>query len=69
MGDYDDGRSADIHLYQPESKKWTKVGDLPNARHFFSCVVLPNGELLVAGGSDSSVGGLTTRVDVASVLN
>ena len=70
VGGYDDGRRiADIHLYQPESKKWTKVGELPNARHFCSCVVLPNGELLVAGGSDNSGGRLTTRVDVASVLN
>ena len=57
---------TDIHLYQPESGKWTKVGDLPNARYYCSCVVLPSGELLVAGGQDSSS---TSRVDVASVLN
>ena len=68
-GSHDNGtRSTDIHLYQPESEQWTKVGDLPNVRHYCSCVVLPSGELLVAGGSESSVG-LTSRVDVASVLN
>ena len=61
-------RSTDIHLYHPESEQWTKVGDLPNVRQYCSCVVLPSGELLVAGGSESSVG-LTSRVDVASVLN
>ena len=57
-----------IHLYQPESEKWTNVGDLPNAREYCSCVVLPSGELLVAGGHENYVG-LTSRVDVASVLN
>ena len=61
-------RSTDIHLYQPESEQWTKVGDLPNARSYCSCVVLPSGELLVAGGSESS-GQRTSRVNVASVLN
>ena len=58
---------TDIHLYQPESEQWTKVGDLPNTREYCSCVVLPSGELLVAGGQESYV--RTSRVDVASVLN
>ena len=67
-GRHDNRTRTDIHLYQPESEQWTKVGDLPNARKYCSCVVLPSGELLVAGGRDkSSV--LTRRVDVASVLN
>ena len=60
--------STDIHLFKPECEQWTKVGDLPNAREYCSCVVLPSGELLVAGGYNSSVG-RTSRVDVASVLN
>ena len=67
-GSHDNHTRTDIYLYQPESEQWTKVGDLPNVRHYCSCVVLPSGELLVAGGSESS-GQLTTRVDVASVLN
>ena len=68
-GSHDNGtRRTDIHLYQPESEQWTKVGDLPNARDYCSCVVLPSGELLVTGGRESSVG-QTSRVDVASVLN
>ena len=58
---------TDIHLYQPESEQWTKVGDLPNAREYCSCVVLPSGKLLVAGGEDRY--GQTSQVDVASVLN
>ena len=67
-GSHDNRTRTDIHLYQPESEQWTKVGDLPNTRHYCSCVVLPSGELLVAGGYDSS-GRRTSRVDVASVLN
>ena len=66
-GHYENIRT-DIHLYQPESEQWTKVGDLPNARRYCSCVVLPSGELLVAGGEDKSYD-LTRRVEVASVLN
>ena len=66
-GRHDNRTRTDIHLYQPESEQWTKVGDLPNAREYCSCVVLPSGELLVAGGGGSY--GRTSRIDVASVLN
>ena len=69
MGGYDNRTSyTDIHLYQPESGKWTKVGDIPAARNHGSGVVLPCGNLLVTGGQDSSLK-LTGQVDVASVLN
>ena len=67
-GSHDNLTRTDIHLYQPESEQWTKVGDLPNARQYCSCVVLPSGELLVAGGRESSVE-FSSRVDVASVVN
>ena len=67
-GSHDNRIRTDIHLYQPESEQWTKVGDLPNVRQYCSCVVLPSGELLVAGGEESYVKP-TSRVDVASVLN
>ena len=59
---------TDIHFYQPECGKWTKVGDIPAARNHGSGVVLPSGDLLVTGGQDSSLK-LTSQVDVASVLN
>ena len=70
VGGYHDNLTirTDIHLYQPESEQWTKVGNLPNARYYCSCVVLPSGELLVAGGHEKSYV-RTSRVDVASVLN
>ena len=66
-GSHDNHTRTDIYLYQPESEQWTKVGDLPNAREYCSCVVLPSGELLVAGGRESSVL-CSGRVDVASDL-
>ena len=69
MGGHNDRRiSKDIHLYLPESKKWTKVGDLPTARSLCSCILLPSGELLVAGG-DNIDRKRSEGVDVSSVLS
>ena len=42
--------SSSIHLYQPDTRRWVKVGDLPTARHSCTCSVLPSGEVIVAGG-------------------
>ena len=42
--------SSAIHHYQPSSRSWVKVGDLPTERWQCACTVLPNGEILVAGG-------------------
>lgn len=67
-GSYGSTRSTTIHLYQPERKKWTKVGDIPTERRHGFCVVLPNGKLLVAGGSENS-GQFTRRVDMAALLD
>ena len=53
-----------IHLYQPESGQWVKVGDLPTARDACSCTLLPSGEILVAGGYNK---GRISQVDVASL--
>ena len=43
-------RSSAILAYQPSSKSWVKVGDLPREQWMCGCAILPNGELLVAGG-------------------
>ncbi len=42
--------SSSIHLYQPDTRRWVKVGDLPTARFNCTCSVLPCGEVIVAGG-------------------
>ena len=45
--------SSSIHLYQPDTRRWVKVGDLPTARYCCTCSVLPSGEVIVAGGQAS----------------
>ena len=54
--------STAIHIYQPATNTWSKVGDLPCPRSSCSCTLLPSGEILVAGGLDSN-GKQTRRVD------
>ena len=40
-----------IHLYQPDTGEWVKVGDLPTPRYWCTCALLnPSREILVAGG-------------------
>ena len=48
--DDSDNPSSSIHLYQPDTRRWVKVGDLPTARYYSTCSVLPSGEVIVAGG-------------------
>ena len=45
--------SSSIHAYQPGSRSWIKVGNLPGPLWECACTVLPNGEMFVAGGSRS----------------
>ena len=42
--------SSSIDLYQPDTRRWIKVGYLPTARSHCTCSVLPSGEVIVAGG-------------------
>ncbi len=42
--------SSLIHLYQSDTRRWVKVGDLPTARYNCTCSILPSGEVIVAGG-------------------
>ncbi len=52
-----DRRSSAVRLYNPQTKRWTKVGDVPAALSQCSCAVLSSGELVVLGGwgEDGSV--------------
>ncbi len=52
VGGRDDGSkdSSAIYHYNPLSKRWTKVGDVPSALSRCSCTALPSGELTVLGG-------------------
>ena len=46
---FDLNPTTSIQLYNTTNKKWTRVGDLPEAYHTCYCTVL-SGELLVLGG-------------------
>ena len=59
--------SSSIHLYQPDTRRWVKVGDLPTARYNCTCSVLPSGEVIVAGGN--SGWSRISTVDFLSISN
>ena len=59
------GGSA-IHVYQPSSNRWVKAGVLPTERCDSGCVVLPNGEVLVAGGGHDDK--IRRKLEIASIL-
>ena len=64
-GRHGNDRSTAIHVYQPATNNWKKVGNLLTARSACACTLLPSGEILVAGGIDSN--GRTNRVDAAAL--
>ncbi len=68
VGGLDDkiNRSSWIHLYQPDTRRWVKVGDLPTARSNCTCSVLPSGDVIVAGGVDEHMS-LIDTVDFLSI--
>jgi hypothetical protein len=45
---------AAAELYKPSTGQWTMTGTMPLARRYQAAVLLPNGQVLVAGGQDSS---------------
>ena len=53
--------STAIYHYQSSSRSWIKAGELPSGRKHCACIVLPCGDLYVAGGYGDQ------RVDIASV--
>ena len=52
IGGYDNriNPSSSIHLCQPDTRRWVKVGNLPTACYSCTCSVLPSGDVIVAGG-------------------
>ena len=54
-----------IHVYLPNSKEWVKAGEMPAGRSCCSCIILPNGEIMVIGaGLVSSM----AQVHIATVV-
>jgi len=41
-------------LYNPATSQWSTTGSMPSARRYQAAILLSNGQILVAGGEDSS---------------
>ena len=63
VGGGSSGSSA-IHVYQPSRNSWVKAGEMSTKRCASGCVVLPSGEVLVAGGGDE----MRQKLEIASIL-
>ena len=65
-GSHHEQTSSAIHVYDQEKNTWNKVGDLPTERDGCGCCLLPNGEILVAGGGDQK-DQYAERMDIVTV--
>ena len=54
---------TEIHLYQPETGEWVKVGELPSQHDQCTSVMISDREILVAGGWKNAYG--QKRTDIA----
>ena len=67
--------SSAIHLYLPWKEKWIEAGRLQTERASCTCIELPSGEILVAGGSEPNCGAPLywftniNRVDIATFMD
>ena len=69
VGGSDGLPNSSIHLYQPDTMRWVKVGDLPTTRYDCTCSVLPSGEVIVAGGYSWDGRSYSSTVDFLSISN
>jgi len=54
------GTLASAELYNPSTGTWTATGSMTTGRYDFVLMVLANGEVLAAGGTNCGGGGLTS---------
>ena len=67
VGGWDkDGKAVTaIHLYQPDTGEWVKVGDLPTPRYNCTCAMITDREMVMAGGLSGGV--WLKRMDISSI--
>ena len=56
-----------IHLYQPETREWVKVGDLPPQHYQCTSAMISDREILVAGGCQNVTATGLKRTDIAVI--
>jgi hypothetical protein len=54
------GTLASAELYNPSTGTWSATGSMTTGRYSFTLTLLPNGEVLAAGGTNCGNGGLTS---------
>ena len=66
LGGWRDGKDLPtIQLYQPETRKWLKVGDLSHPRSLCTSAMINDREVMVVGGREGSY--VTNRTDIALI--
>ena len=54
------GTLSSAELFDPSTGTWTATGSMTTGRYSFTLTLLPNGEVLAAGGTNCGGGGLTS---------
>ena len=54
--------TAGAELYNPLTGQWSTTGSMPSARRSQAAVLLPSGQVLVAGGEDSTFSSIASAV-------
>ena len=63
--DKDNKLVSALHLYQPDTKQWVKVADMPTSRFNCTCTAVSDSEILIAGGYNMNK---LAQLDIATIL-
>jgi hypothetical protein len=64
VGGWDGNAATAIHLYQPDTGEWMKVGDLPTPQYRCTCAMITKREIFVSGGHGPDTHSVS-RMDIA----